>query len=193
MAGGSDLQSALDSVFGFSRPPDSIALRLLGLSNVPASSEEVMAAFRSRVAEVHPDTGLAEESTTIEELIWARAELLSRLPSVTASNRDHGDDQQPSRRPLGAPRGWGCQKCKGERLDYRGRPYRPVKSWGRWSGLCRACAVDAENERQRDRRLRLRSDRSCSECGDIFTPSRSDAQFCSTACRQRAYRKRKAE
>jgi hypothetical protein len=29
------------------------------------------------------------------------------------------------------------------------------------------------------------------QCGELFTPSRSDARYHSNACRQRAYRKRK--
>jgi hypothetical protein len=33
---------------------------------------------------------------------------------------------------------------------------------------------------------------TCEECGETFTPQRSDARHCSSACRQRAYRMRKA-
>ena len=32
---------------------------------------------------------------------------------------------------------------------------------------------------------------TCRECGNPFTPARADARFCSSACRQRAYRNRK--
>jgi hypothetical protein len=34
-------------------------------------------------------------------------------------------------------------------------------------------------------------ERSCVVCGERFTPARSDARYCSSACRQDAYRKRK--
>jgi len=34
---------------------------------------------------------------------------------------------------------------------------------------------------------------SCEQCGDIFLSKRSDAAFCSAACRQKAYRVRKKE
>lgn len=34
---------------------------------------------------------------------------------------------------------------------------------------------------------------SCEQCGDIFLSKRSDAAFCSAACRQKAYRNRKKE
>ena len=32
--------------------------------------------------------------------------------------------------------------------------------------------------------------RACAECGQSFYPKRTDARFCSPACKQRAYRKR---
>lgn len=35
------------------------------------------------------------------------------------------------------------------------------------------------------------SSTTCRECGIPFTPARADARFCSSACRQRAYRNRK--
>lgn len=33
---------------------------------------------------------------------------------------------------------------------------------------------------------------TCKSCGDTFTPARSDSRYCSNACRQHAYRARKA-
>ena len=38
------------------------------------------------------------------------------------------------------------------------------------------------------RRLEKRQNRVCKGCGKTFTPKRSDAVYCSNACRQRAYR-----
>ena len=38
------------------------------------------------------------------------------------------------------------------------------------------------------RRAQERKDRTCQTCGNTFTPKRSDAKFCSNACRQKAYR-----
>jgi hypothetical protein len=35
------------------------------------------------------------------------------------------------------------------------------------------------------------TERLCDVCGERFTPKRSDARYCSNACRQDAYRKRK--
>lgn len=37
-----------------------------------------------------------------------------------------------------------------------------------------------------------RAGRTCEACGDPFTPRRADARYCSNACRQDAYRQRKA-
>jgi predicted nucleic acid-binding Zn ribbon protein len=41
------------------------------------------------------------------------------------------------------------------------------------------------------REARTSRPQACAVCGETFTPSRSDARFCSNACRQDAYRKRK--
>lgn len=34
---------------------------------------------------------------------------------------------------------------------------------------------------------------TCADCGATFTPARADAAYCSSACRQRAYRTRNAK
>jgi hypothetical protein len=51
------------------------------------------------------------------------------------------------------------------------------------------CAEGAARERQRV----VRGEIACDECGESFTPTRSDSRYCSPACRQKAYRKRKSE
>jgi hypothetical protein len=40
------------------------------------------------------------------------------------------------------------------------------------------------------RRKRQLSQRPCTTCGELFDPARSDAKYCGSACRQRAYRMR---
>ena len=40
----------------------------------------------------------------------------------------------------------------------------------------------------KQRRLEKRQNHVCKSCGKTFTPRRSDAIYCSNACRQRAYR-----
>lgn len=41
---------------------------------------------------------------------------------------------------------------------------------------------------KREKRLAMRKDTVCKTCGNTFTPKRSDAVYCSNACRQKAYR-----
>lgn len=41
---------------------------------------------------------------------------------------------------------------------------------------------------KREKRLEKRKDMVCKTCGKTFTPKRSDAVYCSNACRQKAYR-----
>lgn len=48
------------------------------------------------------------------------------------------------------------------------------------------------NEQRRMERRRLNA-RNCEECGRKFTPTRSDARFCSNACRQKSYRRQAAK
>jgi hypothetical protein len=56
---------------------------------------------------------------------------------------------------------------------------------------CRACAVAHQSARAREERAALRGPaRPCMECGKHFSPSRDDALYCSSACRQKAYRGR---
>ena len=40
---------------------------------------------------------------------------------------------------------------------------------------------------KREERLEKRKDMICKTCGNTFTPKRSDAVYCSNACRQKAY------
>jgi hypothetical protein len=56
-------------------------------------------------------------------------------------------------------------------------------------GYCQGeCAEDAARERNRVEH----GERECDGCGETFTPTRSDSRYCKDACRQKAYRKRKA-
>jgi hypothetical protein len=53
------------------------------------------------------------------------------------------------------------------------------------------CSQRAAADRAKKRRMHARR-RDCEVCGNEFTPLRSDAKFCSGACRQFAYRSRSA-
>jgi hypothetical protein len=37
-----------------------------------------------------------------------------------------------------------------------------------------------------------RGPRPCAECGEVFTPPRPNASYCSNGCRQKAYRRRRS-
>jgi hypothetical protein len=44
-------------------------------------------------------------------------------------------------------------------------------------------------ERLRERQRKTPAAKTCAVCGQQFTPTRSDAEYCSNACRQNHYRK----
>lgn len=53
------------------------------------------------------------------------------------------------------------------------------------STRCTKRAAEARQRVQRDEHI-------CRQCGETYLPARVDAHYCSSACRQRAYRERKA-
>ena len=54
-----------------------------------------------------------------------------------------------------------------------------------------ACSPECENALRNAARHVARAQLRCTVCRNAFTPKRSDARYCSNACRQDAYRKRK--
>jgi hypothetical protein len=75
-------------------------------------------------------------------------------------------------------RGWRqCRICRNDRARVRAR-------------------ANAETINARKRELRalvVREQKTCEQCGVLFTPGRSDARFCSQACGQRSrYRRRQS-
>jgi hypothetical protein len=87
------------------------------------------------------------------------------------------------------PRRWldprPCDRCA--RLVYRERPQRKDSRYVTCSLDCRQAI---HNANYRKRHPQWRHQRKCRLCGKAFTPKRTDAKFCSTACKQAAYRKR---
>jgi hypothetical protein len=69
---------------------------------------------------------------------------------------------------------------------------RRVYYHGGWPhGYCsEPCQKAARRDRERARSRRDRGRRTCGVCAATFTPRRSDARYCSPACRQKAYRQR---
>jgi len=63
----------------------------------------------------------------------------------------------------------------------------------RWHLFCSVRCSKAHYARvQREKRLAKRR-KTCNECGRDFLAPRSDSKFCSSACKQRAYRDRKSD
>jgi hypothetical protein len=67
-----------------------------------------------------------------------------------------------------------------------------LKHYGERRTFCsQRCRVRHNNQKRSERLEEKRAGTECQECGDTSTPDRSDAKYCSAACKQRAYRKRK--
>lgn len=188
----------LGETFGlgtYPEPPDSVVLRILGLEAKPMTQEAVKSAFRTRLKQIHPDVAVyentpllhaagavASQRPEVQELAWARDVLLRKVPppSVTGAGSPPDHVRHPSRwQP--SP----CAKCGGPRVNEKGRITGPQR--GRFEGWCLNCAREGANA---DRRQRRRVTRLCAMCPQWFTPPRSDALYCSPACRQKAYRQR---
>lgn len=101
-----------------------------------------------------------------------------------------------------------CERCArdvrswGIRFQVQAQPPRPRVTCGRLvvqteqrprhNVCCERCAIPAQ-EAGRRRPLPQRHEATCELCGVEFTQERSDARYCSNACRQAAYRERKRE
>ena len=96
-----------------------------------------------------------------------------------------------------------CRDCEPHPEDYFwsqacpvcGRLISYLTGHSRTRGCSRRCSrvVDAERKRRlREEERRYRLPVACAVCDARFVPKRSDACYCSTACRMRAYRQRKA-
>jgi hypothetical protein len=123
-------------------------------------------------------------------------------------------------RAIGEPYPWGgmrwslksiCDACVGKRhpswREARSKP-KPcaggcgmlVSHWyrERWSGVrdkfvdaITTCSLRCSEKAQAERRRVDHDVRNCAVCEELFVPKRADARYCSNACRQDAYRKRK--
>lgn len=69
-----------------------------------------------------------------------------------------------------------------------GRPFLGVAT-RRW---CSEACGEAARAARRDRTRPPIPARRCEMCGELIDATRGDAKFCSSACRQKAYRQRKA-
>lgn len=55
---------------------------------------------------------------------------------------------------------------------------------------CTNCESKAQARIARLHRAAARGGRTCQECHETFRPTRADAKFCGSACRQKSYRRR---
>jgi hypothetical protein len=88
--------------------------------------------------------------------------------------------------------GWGrryvwssgpCEGCGRIVNEARWRPRR----------FCsRICEDGYYAEQRRARRAEARAGRRCDVCAELLDAGRADARYCSSACRQKAYRRRRA-
>ena len=76
-----------------------------------------------------------------------------------------------------------CDQCS--RLVYRERPPRKNLRHFACSYECRQAL---HNANYRHNNLRPRIEQECGSCSKLFKHKRSDAKFCSVACKQREYR-----
>ena len=108
----------------------------------------------------------------------------------------------PAGDPVYQRKNWGgsCGKCEAARPSSPWRDPRACEHCGRAvitqadrylpkHAVCSgACWRHLDNARQRAR-WKL-SPRSCGACGSEFMPKRTDAEYCSAKCKQKAYRDR---
>jgi endogenous inhibitor of DNA gyrase (YacG/DUF329 family) len=126
--------------------------------------------------------------------------------SCAGCGRALGHDDPVWRRRVSRKRGWGstvapvCEECQPTWRSVRtsgqcegcGRLVHNTEGFGRRRVYCsKQCELLRQHAIARQRRAEARgASRACAECSEHFEPSRADAQFCSTRCKQKAYRKR---
>ena len=168
------LSEVMDSYFGKKNPvPESLALHVLGLVALPDSADRLAEAKWGR------------------EVVLARIEKRDTYIGLIVSphqTSQHSEGSSPAPEIDDS-----CKVCHGEQKGSDGRPLRIHGFRHHAKGVCWACASDADNAAVRDARRAARSDMACQHCSAIFTPPRSDARYCSPACRTAAYRSRRSD
>jgi hypothetical protein len=114
----------------------------------------------------------------IEEF-WRRVPIESRYPHQDWHKESYDREMELHGCPYGSHKNT-CVWCG--RIFYSSHPAKYCSYY---------CVNDASIERQKERRAK-RLKKNCASCGIEFTVKRSDALYCSSACKQRAYRLHKA-
>ncbi len=83
---------------------------------------------------------------------------------------------------------WDCHRCRGCGVQLRVFN-GSVMDWDEREKHL-VCSRSCRDEGRRAARRRPRSSAACEGCGRQFQQARADARYCSSVCRQRAYRQR---
>lgn len=82
-----------------------------------------------------------------------------------------------------------------QRIEYEDYNWQWLADADLLDHMAQVAATRADSWRQvaiKAAALRDGTTRNCEGCGESFTPARSDAKYCSPACKQKAYRARMA-
>lgn len=121
-------------------------------------------------------------SELADEAIYRGVNLAPKYPGIRYLCGRCGAERDAFRK-------WGrstiCVNC-GRPVISSTRPGRPPKL----ITCSEECTVAALNAADRHERKEQREPVKCEACGKAFLPKRTDASYCSVACKQRAYRQR---
>ncbi len=144
--------------------------------------------LRDVLALTHPDQHPPERQELAHD-VTARLTDLKRYVKPPPPKRDASAAVQTFARSTPVTPSYPCGACRGLAAIYYCDACRE-----RWDAKRRE-RLDADNAKRRTRRAERRQYRPriiCGECDERFRPSRADSRYCSAACRQKAYRARKA-
>jgi hypothetical protein len=122
--------------------------------------------------------------------VWWRLPVGAECVPHAVGPFESADTGGPSPFRSSAERCAGCARP----IYYPEEPFRlfPSPFDRRWAHCSQRCAWTARNRVRSELRAEARR-RDCAVCGERFQPARSDAVTCSSACRQRAYRRRRQQ
>jgi hypothetical protein len=169
------------------RPLNVVAARRASVDNSTGSTEREAPFAWGRLREC----AKCDRPFEAQEPVWRLGCSLGRgMFGQRRGVRPFCEECSRPRRYVGAPDPLPCESCG--RAVHQGADQR----YRRHTFCCDQCAyafyVSRANAAAKQRRSEARSPRPCATCAEVFEPTRADARFCCGACRQLAYRKRKA-
>ena len=103
----------------------------------------------------------------------------SRFVPVIGEVGDKWEERGPTR--LSKRRVTTCPNCGSRRLNKHERSN---------SSACCTGFCQQQLKKTKEREKRRPEPRECHQCGETFEPRRKDSKFCTSACKQKAYRRR---